>query len=237
MKSSRSSILAVAFVVLAACWVGGAARAQELYDYPLKRESADWCTIMLKTKTATGPDLPLVLLIGDSITVRYSSEVGTALKDVAYVSLLGTSKAVGDPALLDELKLVLRQNRYAVVHFNFGLHGGIPGYRDGFAEMLAVLKQYAPGAKLIWATTTPCQKPNDGPDVGVQERNAIAAPHIAKAGIPVDDLYTLVAEHPTKLWDAGGVHYTAEGTKIQSQQVAKIIRDHLRTANADSNKK
>lgn len=238
MKHSRSSILvALSILVTAAGLFADPARGQELYDYPLKRESADWCTIMLKTKTANGPDLPLVLLIGDSITVRYASEVGTALKDSAYVSLLGTSKAVGDPALLDELKLVLRQNRYAVIHFNFGLHGGIPGYRDGFADVLAVLKRYAPDAKLVWATTTPCRKPNDGPDVGVQERNAIAAPHIAKAGIPIDDLYTLVANHPTKLWDGGGVHYSAEGTKLQSQQVAATIRGLLPAAGPTSTKK
>ncbi|MCX7422685.1 MAG: SGNH/GDSL hydrolase family protein [Planctomycetia bacterium] len=211
-----------------------ATRSQELYDYPLKREAIDWCTITLKTKPVNGPDLPLVLLIGDSITVRYASEVGTALKDAAYVSVLGTSKAVGDPALLDEIKLVLRQNHYAVIHFNFGLHGGIPGYRTGFADVLGTLKQYSPKSKLVWATTTPCRKQEDGPDVAVQERNAIAAEHIAKAGIVVDDLYTLVAKHPTKLWDGGGVHYTAEGTKIQSKQVAESILPLLPVAKSDS---
>jgi len=196
---------------------------EDLYDYKTPREAQDWCTITLRTKPANGADLPLVLLIGDSITVRYSSEVGAALKDKAYVSLLGTSKAVGDPALLDELKLVLRQNRYAVIHFNYGLHGGIKGYRSGFAEMLATIQHYAPTANLVWATTTPCQQKDDVPDKNAIEHNQVAAEHIAKAGIAVDDLYALVATHPKKLWDPGGVHYTAEGTKVQSEQVAKAI--------------
>lgn len=197
--------------------------SQDLYDYKKPRESQNWTTISLKTKPANGPDLPLVLLIGDSIAVRYSSEVGTALKDRAYVSLLGTSKAAGDPALLDEIKLVLRQNVFLVIHFNLGLHGDIADVRTGLPDLVATLKRYAPNAKLIWATTTPCQKKDDAPDADVIEKNKVAAEHIAKAGIAVDDLYTLVANHPTKLWDGGGVHYTAEGTAIQSKQVAQSI--------------
>ena len=197
--------------------------AQDLYDYKKPRESQNWTTISLKTKPANGPDLPLVLLIGDSITVRYAAEVGTELKDKAYVSLLGASKSADDPALLDEIKLVLRQNVYSVIHFNFGLHGSAGCLRDGLPEVIATLKRYAPNAKLIWATTTPCQKKDDAPDTDVIEKNRVAAEHIAKAGIIVDDLYTLVAKHPTKLWDGGGVHYTAEGTAIQSKQVARSI--------------
>ena len=197
--------------------------SQDLYDYKKPRESQNWTTISLKTKPSDGPALPLVLLIGDSITVRYAAEVGTELKGKAYVSLLGTSKAVGDPALLDEIKLVLRQNVYSVIHFNFGLHGDTADLRTGLADVIAALKHHAPNAKLIWATTTPCQKKDDAPDTSVIEKNQAAAEHIKKAGIPVDDLYSLVAKHPTKLWDGGGVHYTAEGTAIQSKQVAAAI--------------
>jgi hypothetical protein len=197
--------------------------AQDLYDYKKPRESQNWTTISLKTKPSDGPALPLVLLIGDSITVRYAAEVGTELKGKAYVSLLGTSKAVGDPALLDEIKLVLRQNVYSVIHFNFGLHGDTADLRTGLADVIATLKRHAPNAKLIWATTTPCQKKDDAPDTSVIEKNEAAAEHIKKAGIPLDDLYSLVAKHPTKLWDGGGVHYTAEGTAIQSKQVAAAI--------------
>mgnify|MGYP006269920077 FL=1 len=197
--------------------------SQDLYDYKKPRESQNWTTISLKTKPSDGPALPLVLLIGDSITVRYAAEVGTELKGKAYVSLLGTSKAVGDPALLDEIKLVLRQNVYSVIHFNFGLHGDTADLRMGLGDVIGTLKRHAPKAKLIWATTTPCQKKDDAPDTSVIEKNQAAAEHIAKAGIPVDDLYTLVAKHPTKLWDGGGVHYTAEGTAIQSRQVAQAI--------------
>ncbi|QDU24976.1 hypothetical protein ETAA8_00370 [Anatilimnocola aggregata] len=206
--------------------------AEDPYNYKKPRESQNWTTISLKTKTANGPDLPLVLLIGDSITVRYAAEVGTALKDKAYVSVLGSSKAADDPALLDEIKLVLRQNAYSVIHFNFGLHGSAGDLRTGLPVVIATLKRHAPNAKLIWATTTPCQKKDDAPDTDVIEKNRVAAEPIAEAGIVVDDLYTLVAKHPTKLWDGGGVHYTAEGTAIQSKQVAQAITPLLPVAPA-----
>lgn len=218
--------------LLLTAFVAPQSQAEDLYDYKKPRESQNWTTISLKTKTGNGPDLPLVLLIGDSITVRYSAEVGTALKDKAYVSLLGSSKAADDPALLDEIKVVLRQNVYSVIHFNFGLHGSAGDLRAGLPEVIATLKRHAPNAKLIWATTTPCQKKDDAPDTDVIEKNRIAAEHIAKAGITVDDLYTLVAKHPTKLWDGGGVHYTAEGTAIQSKQVAQTIMPLLPVAPA-----
>lgn len=197
--------------------------AEELYAYRMRREAVDWCTITIRTRPANSPERPLVLLIGDSITVRYAAEVNTALREKAYVSVLGTSKAVGDPALLDEIKLVLRQNVYAVIHFNYGLHGGLEGYRKGFSEVVATLKHYAPGAKLIWGTTTPCQQKDGGPDQGVLEKNQIAAPHLAREDIAVDDLYTLIANHPVTLWDGGGVHYTAAGTALQSKQVVQAI--------------
>jgi len=220
----KQRTLTLAATMLLTCTAITQSWSQDLYDYKKPRESQNWTNISLKTKPSDGPALPLVLLIGDSITVRYAAEVGSELNGKAYVSLLGTSKAVGDPALLDEIKLVLRQNVYSVIHFNFGLHGDAKDLRGGLADVTAILKRFAPNARLIWATTTPCQQKDDAPDAKVIDKNKVAAEIIAKAGITnVDDLYALVAKHPTKLWDGGGVHYTAEGTSIQSKQVAEYI--------------
>jgi len=204
------------------------ANAEDLYDYKKPRATVESTTINLVTKQANGADLPLVLLIGDPITTgRYSAGVSAALKEHAYVSLLGTAKAVGDPALLDEIRLVLRQNAYSIIHFGFGMHGDSEGLRDGFPDVIATIQRHAPQAKLIWAPTTPRMQRDGGPDKDVIEKNKIAADPIAKAGIHVDDLYTLVAKHPTKLWDAGGVHFTTEGTALLSAQVAQTILPFL----------
>lgn len=199
-------------------------QASDLYDYKKPRATVESATINLVTKQANGADLPLVLLIGDPITTgRYSAGVSAALKEHAYVSLLGTAKAVGDPALLDEIRHVLRQNAYSIIHFSFGMHGDSEGMRDGLPDVITTIQRHAPQAKLIWAPTTPRMQRDGGPDKDVIEKNSLAADPIAKAGIPVDDLYTLVAKHPTKLWDAGGVHFTTEGTALLSAQVAQTI--------------
>lgn len=198
--------------------------AQDLYPFN-DREAVEWCNISIVNRSGQ-EKLPKVLLIGDSITGRYASEVTAALKGKALVSMLATAKSLADPAALDEIKLVLRQAEFAVIHFNSGIHGGLPGYKEGFAELLKLFKQYAPGSKLVWATSTPCS--SAGTTKMVQEKNRIAAELVAPLGIPVDDLYSLVASHTNKLWDGGGVHFTAEGTAIQSRQVAQAILALLR---------
>lgn len=221
---SKKTIVFAVTALMASMAISNA-EDEGLYNYKKLREASTWSTLSINTKgyETEAANLPLVLLIGDSITARYTTEVRAALKGKAYVSMLATSLAVGDPALLDELKLVLRMNNYSVIHFNFGLHGDMRDYREGFADMISTIQRYAPKSKLIWATTTPCSRKDDAPDENVIERNKIAAEHITKAGIAVDDLYTLIANHPGKLWDGSGVHYTEKGTALQSKQVAEII--------------
>ena len=50
----------------------------------------EWC--IMSAENATGADLPRVLLIGDSITSRYSAQASQILKNKAYVSVLTTSR-------------------------------------------------------------------------------------------------------------------------------------------------
>jgi hypothetical protein len=188
------------------------------------RESMEWCSI--NSYDATSTNLPRVLLIGDSIASRYAGTVRTALNGKAYLSQMTTSKAVGDPALLDEVGTILRQYKYAVIHFNIGLHGFNPvAYRKAFPELIAALRRDAPGAKLIWATTTPCRG-EGGVAANVRKCNEIAAEFTAKEKIPVDDLFGLVMSHtnnPAVLWDGGGVHFTEEGAALQGKQVAGSV--------------
>jgi lysophospholipase L1-like esterase len=103
--------------------------------------------------------------------------------------------------------------------------GGKTAYRQGFPDLIATIKAGAPGAKLIWATTTPCRG-EGGMTQNVREFNKIAAEFVEKEGIPVDDLYGLVmknADNPKVLWDGGGIHFTEEGAALQGQQVAQSV--------------
>jgi hypothetical protein len=187
------------------------------------REMQEWCSIT--SYDANKTDLPRVLIIGDSIVSRYASAVNGAIKGKAYLSVMATSKAVGDPALLEEIKTILSQYKYAVVHFNIGLHGFEPlAYKKGFPEMIDTIRKNAPGAKLMWRTTTPCK--GDAPGSNVRKCNEIAAEFAAKENIAVDDLFAFVmgnADKPDVMWDGGGVHFTEAGAALQGKQVAQSI--------------
>src|SRR5882757_7030409 len=126
------------------------------------RENTEWLDIWMPHTNDRG--LPRVLLIGDSITRGYGRQVEINLKDKAYVARLATSKSLGDPALLEQVALVLKEQSFDVIHFNNGMHG------DGYTEeqygaalpgLLEVLRRLAPRAKLMWATTTDVRVKNN----------------------------------------------------------------------------
>ena len=123
------------------------------------RERIEWADIWVTD--ADKDDLPRVLLIGDSITRGYFGEVEKHLAGKAYCARLTTSKCVSDPFFPDEVQLLLKQYRFAVIHFNNGLHGWgytEEQYRDGLLRLMETFKKHAGEAKLIWATTTPVRE-------------------------------------------------------------------------------
>ena len=86
-----------------------------------KRETVEWIDVWLPH---TNDDkLPRVLLIGNSITRGYYPKVEKLLKGKAYVARLTTSKSLGDPALIQEINLIMSYGKFDLVHFNNGLHG------------------------------------------------------------------------------------------------------------------
>ena len=126
------------------------------------RERIEWADIWVTD--ADKNDLPRVLLIGDSITRGYFDGVEKQLAGKAYCARLTTSKCVADPSFLDEVQLLLKQYRFAVIHFNNGLHGfgyTEDQYRAGLSGLLEVVEKHSSNAKLIWATTTPMREPSD----------------------------------------------------------------------------
>jgi lysophospholipase L1-like esterase len=194
------------------------------------RESIEWLDVWVPGNEVKG--LPRVLLIGDSITRGYHGEVERRLKGKAVVARLTTSKGLGDPGLVAEVALVLSQTRFDVVHFNNGLHGW--GYTEGeYARALPglvdAIRKGAPGAKLVWANTTPVRvsgnpKRLDPKTERVRARNKAAAAYMKRRGIPTDDLFGLAEGHP-EWYSADGVHFTARGTAALGAQVAaRLLR-------------
>lgn len=199
---------------------------------PLIRERIEWCDIWITN--AERNDLPRVLLIGDSIVRGYFAGVEKELQGQADCARLTTSRCICDPVFFDELKLVLAQYRFDVIHFNNGLHGWEyteDQYKAAFPRLLDVLQQQARGAKLIWTSTTPVRNRGALSELSettdrVRQRNAIATAFVEPLGLPVNDLFALVIDHP-EYYSPDGVHFNADGIRAQAQKVAQTIQPHL----------
>lgn len=181
---------------------------------------------------APNPVLPNVLLVGDSITRGYFPAVSTQLKGMANVYLFATS-AADDARLPAQLHdyFSMMGVKFAVVHFNNGMHGwgySETEYAAGLPAMIAALKTGASNAKLIWASTTPVLNDQTAPgatNARIDERNRLAAALMAKDSIPVDDQHALMLRHADL--HSGDVHFKPEGSAVQAAQAADMIRAAL----------
>jgi len=218
----------IALITIAICTTS-ICRAQ---DQRVVRESIEWLDVWIPDYNSN--DLPRVLLIGDSITRAYYPNVATLLKGKAYVARLTTSKSVGDPALIDQVKLILNEAHFDVIHFNNGMHGwgySEDEYREHFPDLFAAIQDGAPQAKLIWASTTPVRAENNLTQLSdrtdrVRQRNQIAADILTAHEVVFDDLFSLVQDHPD-WYKPDGVHFQPAGVEAEAEQVAKKISDVL----------
>ena len=133
--------------------------------------------------------------------------------------------------------MVLGTYKFDVIHFNNGMHGwqhSETEYQKGFPGFLKTIQEYAPHAKLIWATTTPLKvspklPPDDqtqATDERISARNAMALVFVQAQGIPVDDLNALVRGHPE--YHSDNVHFNAGGIELEAAMVAAQIEPLLK---------
>ncbi len=197
------------------------------------RERIEWIDVWITD--ADKDDLPRVLFVGDSITRGYFGGVEKHLVGKAYCARLTTSKCVSDPTFNDDLLLLLKQYKFAAIHFNNGLHGWgytEEQYRDGLSKTVAAVKEHSNGAHLIWATTTPVREKTDLQTFAertdrVKVRNKLAAEIMKANGVSTNDLFELVKDHAD--WQStDGVHFNAKGNKALAKQVAESVSQQLR---------
>ncbi len=182
------------------------------------REDIEWSDDFIVGTSKT--DLPHVLLIGDSYARGYYDRVVRALAGRAYVSRVANSRCLGDPLLLEEIKIVLREQPFDVIHFNNGLHGfgyTEEEYAKAFPAMLRILEKS--GAGLIWANT-PEIKWNE---TRIAERNARLLPMVLKKGIAVDDLAAVFEGHPEYMEGSDGIHPNPLGYDALAASVVESI--------------
>ncbi len=194
----------------------------------ISREKIEWLDVWIPDTNERG--LPRVLLVGDSITRGYGKQVEAGLKGKAYVARLATSKSLGDPALLEQVGLVLREQQFDIIHFNNGMHG------DGYSEeayaaalppMLARLRRDAPGARIVLCTTTDVRERNNLekvlPKTGrMVRRNELVIEFAKRVKLPVNDLFGLIQDHP-EYHAPDGVHFNDQGSAALAEQVVSAI--------------
>lgn len=194
------------------------------------------------------PNLPHVLIIGDSISIGYSGRVREQLKGKANV-IHNPGNAQGTTLGLEHLQKWLGDTKWDVIHFNWGLHDLKRVKQAGTSEnsndpndpqqadlatytanMEVLVKQLkATGSKLIFATTTPYpggvkpyRQPEDAARYNAAALNIMQANHIQ-----VNDLYRLVLPKLRTLQKPRNVHFKPEGSKFLADQVAAVIQAAL----------
>ena len=180
------------------------------------------------------PQLPNVLLLGDSMSRNYFPQVTKGLAGVANIYLMASSTSVGDPRLPHQIVefATMEKVRFRVVHFNNGMHGWAYSetqYQEAFPQFLrAVRSVVEKDGALIWANTTPVRADaaTGATNARIDERNAIAEKIVKAAGILIDDQHSLMAQHRDLYGD--DVHFNPAGSIIQGDQAASTIRSALR---------
>lgn len=175
----------------------GSAKPEELVDCPVSdnlrgHENVEWSRAYAFSLTDDKRDLPRVFLVGDSICNGYQEKVRELLDGKMNVSYWISSYCVTSPGYLRLLDFYLDEAKYDVVHFNNGLHSlqtAEEDYEKGLRAALAMIRAKQPGAKIIWATSTPLKDPEK--TERAKRLNAVAAKVISEfEDIEVDDLFS-----------------------------------------------
>ena len=179
------------------------------------------------------PQLPNVLIIGDSVYQQHARGVLTELKNQATVQFANWPKLVlpNSANAVENIDLLLglkdesgndvpadKRPNWDLIHFNVGLgdlvycvpnikshrilsfdYGGVirtdaKQYEENLETLVRLLRQKAPGAKIVWASTTPIRHSREnvfkkGTEI---EYNKIAERVMKKHGVPINDMYNYV---------------------------------------------
>ena len=193
------------------------------------------------------PNLPRVLIIGDSISMGYTGPTRKLLEGKANLHRPPTNCGSTIKGL-EELDDWLGEGKWDVIHFNWGLHDLKYVDEDGElvqnpadGKQLLSTQQYAKnldelvkrlkktGATLIWRTTTPIPEGSKGRVAGDSVRyNAAAVEVIAKhEEVLVHDLYAYVKENEDELARPANVHYSRAGSRRLAEEVVRATRSAM----------
>ena len=201
-------------------------------------------------KPAATQALPKVVLLGDSIREGYAPFVAEMLAGKATVL---TPKANGRDTgtLLANLDKWAVQEKPDVVHFNCGIHdtkqikqtgkNNVPPeqYEANLRELVKRLRAETK-AKLVFALSTPLMDERSQEawktsyrliNASITEYNQIALRVMKELDVPVNDLPAALgdATEIARLHDAGGIHFTKEGSQKLAATVVLFVTSYLPT--------
>jgi hypothetical protein len=175
------------------------------------------------------PNLPRVLLIGDSISRDYTLATRKALQGTA--NLHRAPENCGPTANgIKKLPVWLGEGHWDIIHFNFGIHDRktpLKDYEQRLETITAKIK--ATGARVIWASTTPVAEGGmkDATNADLTARNGIAVRVMKKHGVEIDDLYAAMLPNLAKYQNPKDVHFGEPGYQFLGQQVAANIQKQI----------
>jgi lysophospholipase L1-like esterase len=199
-----------------------------------------------RVQPKAGGTLPRVVLVGDSIRLGYAPVVANRLEGKAEV--ISPPRAGDSTWLVRNLDSLVLTHKPDLVHFNVGLHDlrvkrrnerlmvEVDNYESKLQTVLTRLRKEAPGAMVIFASTTPIDdarhtKRKGGYDrfeKDVRRYNQAALRLMHKNGVVVHDLHSLVHQlGAAKLLAEDGTHYTKEGNQRLADAVADCVLRHL----------
>ena len=188
------------------------------------------------------PDLPRVLIIGDSISIGYTLALREELKGVANVHRPPENCAHTWRGL-EKLGGWLGDGEWDVIHFNWGLHdlkyvneGGdrispaegkqvtsLKDYERNLDKLVKRLKQTA--AILIWRPTTAVPEGAMGRIAGDEKRyNEVAEKVMKKHRVKIHDLNPFIELQPVPRTAPDNVHFTKEGSAMMAERIARQIK-------------
>lgn len=227
-RYSFSLVTKLACILFAVLPLTGAKKQQDPFVHPF-------------ANPAPNPELPQVLIIGDSISIAYTPTVRNLLKGDAQVHRPTTNcrwSAFG----VKEIDKWVGLKKWDVIHFNFGLwdwygwkqkEKATPkSYAQNLQEIVDKLRKT--GARLIFGSTTPpCLKKEKSSEIFVsietaQSFNQKAEEVMVNNGVTLNDLFATIGQkRPAYQKADNDVHYTKEGTKVLAAAVASAIRKAL----------
>lgn len=180
------------------------------------------------------PNLPRVLLIGDSISMGYTLPTRKLLAGKANLHRIPVN---GGPSSrgITQLDKWLGDGKWDLIQFNFGLHDlrympdgtqqvPLAAYEKNLRELVTRLKKT--GAVLIWASTTPVPEGEMNPprlNKDVLAYNAVAKKVMDENGVRINDLYAYALPNLAEWQLPVNVHFKPEGSDKLAERVAAEI--------------